>query len=381
MVEGLGWRKMAGVVRFALAHGLARQDADLAAMMAAPPRGVEFAELPEGAKRKDWPALLKQAIADARPEQVLLFELTLWEGWLSRHPLGVPISGFMFVQYPELDWSNGPWLRRIERWLRFRVKERKTARWLKSQEWHSIFLLNGERACEYLNRRFPERPVFRPIPDPAPEAAVAEPRQRRPLTTAENERQAPVRFVYLGVLSFRKGADILLRSLLRISPALAVRSEFCCEGGAEPRDRQAIERLVSRLRRERPDVRFEWDDRFLSESELQAQMRQADWILAPYRRTEYSSGIFARAAAAGVPLIGPTDGLLGRLIREWGLGMTAETTPRLWASALEKAAGSPMTMDESKRREFLRRSRAEDFANILLGGACSVGKEERKKRM
>lgn len=368
LLAELGRRENAGGVRFVLGHRLVRQDGGIAAAIRSAPKGVEIVEIPEGSTRKEWLLLLRQAISDARPERVLLFELTPWENGLSRHPLGVPISGILFVQYPELDWRHGPQRRRLERWIRFQIKEWKTARWLKCQDWRSVFLFNGERACEYLNRRFSDFPVFKPLPDPAPELSDVVFRPCRTRPGPEEAAHARVKFEFPGVLSFRKGADILLKALLGISPAVTGRAEFCCSGMAEARDRPAIERMVRRLRRARPDVRFEWDDRFLPEAELQMKIQRADWILAPYRRTEYSSGIFGRAAAAGTPMIGPADGLLGRLIREWGLGMTVETTPRAWAKALENAVGSPMTMDESRRWAFLRRSRAEDFARQLLGG-------------
>ena len=354
-------------IRFVLAHGILQEDGGLAPEIAAAPHGVEFVEIPEETDRKQWPALLKKAISDAAPEHLLLFELTPWENWLSCHRLGVPISGILFVQYPELDWSCGPWSRRVGRWMRFRFKEWKTARWLKRQDWRSVFLFNGERACEYLNRRFGHTPVFRPIPDPAPlEGAAAGGPASLPVPRVRSEEE--VRFLFPGTLSRRKGAEVLLKALGRVSSETAKRSVYILAGQAEARDRKALEDRVARLRRRRPDIRLEWDDRFLPEPELQDRMWRSDWILAPYLRTEYSSGIFARAASAGIPILGPADGLLGRLIREWGLGRTAETTPAAWAKALENAVGSPMTMDESKRWAFLRRSRAEDFARQLLGG-------------
>jgi glycosyltransferase involved in cell wall biosynthesis len=362
LAAGLAGRRPAPRVRFALAHDFFRTEPALAERMAAMP-GISVSLLPEGAGPRDWPDLLKNRIKEDQPGAVLLFELTPFERWLGRESLGVPLGGILFVQYPELDWSKGPLVRRMERWLRFHIKERRTARWLRRQDWRSVFLLNGEQACDYLNHRFTRTPVFRRLPDPAPDPMVSE---RSPLSS--DGSVTPVRFVFPGVLSRRKGAMVLFDALARLSPDVAGLAQFVCAGVAESADRSALERRFRQLRRKRPDITIEWLDRFLPEAELQAQIARAHMVLAPYQRTEYSSGILARAAAAGVPLLGPSDGLLGRLILENGLGATAETTPCAWAAAIESAVRCPPTTDERKRTGFVRRSSSSEFARVILEG-------------
>jgi glycosyltransferase involved in cell wall biosynthesis len=362
LATGLAHGQTAPRVVFALAHDFFRDDPALAAQLTEMP-GVSVRFLPEGMGRSDWPALLHQQVADCRPKAVLLFELTPFENWLGRHALGVPMGGILFVQYPELDWSRGPLLRRLERRMRFHAKELKTARWLHRQDWRSVFLLNGDRACGYLNHRFPRTPVFRPLPDPSPD-----PRGSDPVPLSSAGSGTPVRFVFPGVLSLRKGADVLLKALARLSPEAAAKADFICAGQAEAHDRAGIERMIRRLRRLRPNVWLTWVDRHLSDDELQASLCAAHCVLAPYRRTEYSSGIFARAAAAGAPLLGPSDGLLGRLIRENGLGATAETTPCAWAAAIEAAVRCPPSVDEEKRAAFVRRSSSAEFARVIIEG-------------
>lgn len=47
-----------------------------------------------------------------------------------------------------------------------------------------------------------------------------------------------------------------------------------------------------------------------------------DYVLVPYKNVEQSSGIIGYAAQYNKPVIGPSEGLLGELIREYRLGYT-----------------------------------------------------------
>ncbi|HKL20615.1 MAG TPA: hypothetical protein VJ904_02340, partial [Tichowtungia sp.] len=102
---------------------------------------------------------------------------------------------------------------------------------------------------------------------------------------------------------------------------------------------------------------------FVSDGKMMAMFEQADLILMPYTRPEYSSGILALAAKADTPVLGPQDGLLGRLIRENGLGLAAELTPE----TLEK----PVTLDEELCRQFVARNTIENFTKPILDAVCN----------
>ncbi|MDZ4198386.1 MAG: hypothetical protein U1E27_03780, partial [Kiritimatiellia bacterium] len=159
-----------GTVRFVLGRGFLDSEPELRALLSRLAPAVEVMDALEPADR---PASLLKAISDFRPDCVLLFELTKWENFLCRHRLPCDLAGILFVQYPEIEWRKGRGVDRIIRFARRRVKELKLSLWLRRQSVRAVFLLNGERAAAVLNRRFPGRPVFHAVPDPAPSEGVS----------------------------------------------------------------------------------------------------------------------------------------------------------------------------------------------------------------
>ncbi|MDZ4199259.1 MAG: hypothetical protein U1E27_08245, partial [Kiritimatiellia bacterium] len=166
--------------------------------------------------------------------------------------------------------------------------------------------------------------------------------------------------------SRRKGVFRMVEALHRVEPETARKAEFRFLGKAAVRDRVAFANALLRLRRRRPDVRVSFDDRAVPEQELREAMADADWILMPYLRPEYSSGILARAVAAGTPALGPAEGLIGRLILESGLGRVTRMDPVSLGRSLDEAAAAPGRIEESRRATFLDRSRPDVFAKSLL---------------
>jgi glycosyltransferase involved in cell wall biosynthesis len=358
LVDYLHEHPTGGRIRFALPADFFQNDPRRASLLKDLAPAVEWTKTPPHAES---PEALLQTIEAFQPDGVLFLELTRWEGFLCRHKLPCDLAGILFVQYPEIDWRAGSGLDRWIRLARRIAKQRKTSLWLRSQSVRAVFLLNGERAADWLNTRFPDRPVFRAIPDPAP-AGEGTTGVDDPGCSANG---SSLIFLFPGALSARKGCDVLLDALARVRPETARAAEFVFLGPAE--DGSRLRADVDQLRARRPEVRLVLEDRFVPEAEFQAHFAEADWILMPYLRPEYSSGILARAAAAGTPVLGPSDGLLGRLITRWSLGRTTGIEPGALAHALDAAVREPMAPDPVSRDEFLERSRPELFAAALLG--------------
>lgn len=266
------------------------------------------------------------------------------------------------------------------------------------QKWRGVFLLNGERACAALNGRFAAMPVFIPVPDPVGGRgrraegtgriaegvrtgfAGARPSPTKDRGWGGREKgniggQRPVRFLHVGVLSARKGLEVGFRAIERVSAEWTEKGEAVIMGTIEDPYRARFERALDRLRVRRPDARVIWEERPLSDEEFEAAIRSADWIWMPYLRSEYSRGILVHAAAAGAPVLGPDDGLLGKLIAEWSLGRGSAITPRALATALEEAARRPFEADVVRRAAFVRQSSPTEFARRVLD-ACVSGAED-----
>ena len=112
--------------------------------------------------------VLSRFLKKYAPTRVLLPELTWLEWALCLFKLPCPVRTILFVQYPEIDLKSGSLKHRVKNLLKFALKDLKTCCLLKKTKFDKVFLLNGERACEFLNKRFPKTPVFEPIPDPVP---------------------------------------------------------------------------------------------------------------------------------------------------------------------------------------------------------------------
>jgi len=341
--------------------------------------------------------IFRQACQRHAPDHVLVLELTHLELPLALFGSPVPLSAILFVQYPEL--SKG-WKKVSKHW--------KTRLLLWRAPLKNLFLLNGERSCQFLTKKFtlkclarqnrnrdlnaksqrarspaklcetlsPLRlcvektaPVksahtrFIPIPDPAPDISAEENCNLREHVSVSKDRKI---FLFFGAISKRKGADVLLDALRQISPEVAKQSTFIFCGEPEVLYKNEFEKFVAEVQ-DLGAVELRVENSFVSNERMMALFEQSDVILMPYTRPEYSSGILSIAAKAGTPVLGPTDGLLGRLIRENGLGATTQTTP----AALAEALALPICAEVTKQRAFAEKASPIHFAKTILDSICN----------
>jgi len=297
--------------------------------------------------------LFRKVCKQFAPDHVLVLELTHLELPFALLGSPAPLSAILFVQYPEL--SSG---------LKFFFKHWKTRGLLWRAPVKNIFLLNGEKSCRFLTEHFSERARFIPIADPAPEILAEPTFNLRKHFGISGDRKI---FLFFGAISRRKGADILLKTLKKITPESAACSAFVFSGAVDVFYRAAFQKACAALRAVRPDVSFHVEDIFVSDERMMALFEQSDGVLMPYTRPEYSSGILALAARVGKPVLGPESGLIGRLITENALGVTTPITPDALADALAR----PIFADTSKQRAFLLKSQIDDFATRILKTICN----------
>jgi glycosyltransferase involved in cell wall biosynthesis len=291
-------------------------------------------------------------MAEHAPDHALILELTQLELSFALRGAPCPVSAILFVQYPELP-----------RGLKFFFKDWKTARLLHRAPVRNLFLLNGEESCRWLTGRFGARTRFIPLPDPAPEA---ESEAGFAMRAAYGIAPARRVFLFFGAISPRKGADVLVDALQLLPSEAAAQSAFIFCGQPESGYKQTFEALILRLRAARPDIQLNVEGRFVSDQRMMALFEQSDVVLMPYTRPEYSSGVLALAAKTGTPVIGPAGGLLGRLIRQNGLGEVCAIHPEAVAKSIAGAARSLPAVDEVRRSAFVKRSRPEVFASVIL---------------
>ncbi len=157
---------------------------------------------------------------------------------------------------------------------------------------------------------------------------------------AERAPEGRTLFVLFGVLSERKGVLALMRALALMDPTTASRTAVIVAGEVDPTIRDELDAAIASLRRLQPALWLHLEPRFLKSGEIAALIDRCDAVLAPYQRFVGSSGVLMWAASRGRPVIAQDYGLVGRLVRDRGLGLTADTSDAAsLARALAAAVG------------------------------------------
>jgi glycosyltransferase involved in cell wall biosynthesis len=176
--------------------------------------------------------------------------------------------------------------------------------------WFSLLLLPDPYLQAALKARAPHAPaVF--LPDFFPEHFVADRNNARQALGLPPDARA---FLFYGAGYRRKGLGLAVRAMLpldRSSPA------FLLCAGRHKADRET-RRGLARLTQE---GRARVIDRYITDEEEKQLFAAGDVVLLPYRRHFGSSGVLVRAIGAGLPVIASDEELIGRLVRERGLGI------------------------------------------------------------
>ncbi len=294
-----------------------------------------------------------------KPDCLVIMDLTDIELALCFKRLPCRTSALLFVQYPELRSVVSM---KLKHRLKFKLKEVKTGFLLRQPKLEKVFLLNGQSSCNYLNSHFHTN-LFQPLPDPVPCIHAEAGFSIRQQYGLEKERRI---FLFFGSMSVRKGVEQLVDALKDLSQHAAQESAFLFCGRPEDGYENHYRKLIENLQNQRPDICICVEQEFVSGERMRALFEQSDWILLPYNRPEYSSGILGHAAASKTPIIGSSDGLIGRQIREYKLGIDASKEPNVLCTAIEGALDSGFVFDETNRTAFVDAGSPRQFAARLL---------------
>lgn len=201
------------------------------------------------------------------------------------------------------------------------------------------------------------------LPDPAPR-----PPQMNGHGAPGLPRDRTVMLLF-GVLTERKGLIPLLTALALLPAETAANLAVLLSGRVDPALRGTVAALRRRVEAARPEIWLRIDDREVPDADLAALVARADVILAPYQRFVGSSGVLLWAAGAGKPVITQAYGLLGRYVRDYGLGLVCDTTdPRALAASLMLALeqGGAALADPDGMASFVRERSPERFAGTIF---------------
>lgn len=230
--------------------------------------------------------------------------------------------------------------------------------WLmaKSRVMDRVFILNDEASSKRFNS-IHHTNKFMALADPVTDIDMTK------LKNMRDEMNVPVGntiYFHFGALAERKGTlEILKAIILADSDALRKKS-FVFAGVVRNDIRDQFYSLLDKAKDKSQIIVF---DEFCSYEKLNSLCYTSDVILMPYRQTELSSGVLGYAAQLGKPVIGPKDGLIGKLILENNLGAVLKNVT---AYGIFDALISPVP--KHLPSEYVERNSKKNFINTLWNG-------------
>lgn len=179
---------------------------------------------------------------------------------------------------------------------------------------HRLFILNDFEGVDYLNSIYHTQ-KFVSIPDPfVPIMSPSDINVRKDLGIPFENKL----FVQFGTLCSNKSTLEILESLRSLSEKERKNYTFVFAGVVydeiKPRFYELIEELSD-------TIQIIVKDEFCSYDFIASLCQACDAILTPYKRTAQSSGLIGYASQFGKPVIATSQGLLGRLVGKYKLGL------------------------------------------------------------
>jgi glycosyltransferase involved in cell wall biosynthesis len=219
----------------------------------------------------------------------------------------------------------------------------KFAEWLERRGLPGSPLVTTESsfAVNYLEKRFPGLPVFQ-----------AEHAPNRVFHQIVRKPQAkPVRFLFVGYLGHRKGADLLVAAMEQMEREIDF--ELIVIGDVEQTFGKRLQELQARPVWKRVQVR-----RHLTPAEVADELSRATMLVFP-TRADTSPNAVKEAVVAGVPVVASAIGGITDYVLPGKNGFTfpSENVPE-FVSRLREACGHPLFGRGMVEADTLKRVRA-----------------------
>jgi glycosyltransferase involved in cell wall biosynthesis len=219
------------------------------------------------------------------------------------------------------------------------------------------------------------------LPDPVPplseepvDSPAREASENGELSDRLLESDDRTTFLMFGALREEKGVRNVIEAFGQLDGETAEQARLCLFGQVRADLKAAFPRLVASLRRTQPRLDVCVENRFLPDAELQKALQATDVVLAPYLRTEGSSGVIGLAARYAAPVIGPSSGLVGSLINEYDLGVTVNASdPSAIAAAVRRFVRKRAVEVGTEMQRYARERTPERFASTILAAVCGEG--------
>ncbi|SHN06905.1 Glycosyltransferase involved in cell wall bisynthesis [Cyclobacterium lianum] len=285
-------------------------------------------------------------------EHAILLSLNSFQFSLSIFRSSYGISGILFKQFSRTSKSRNPIMYYRKYLQTFLVTINKKIK--------EIFILNDDVTVNYLNLQF-RTSIFKVLPDPIPEIL---PLKGFDMYKQYNIDKGKAVFLHIGSLGERKGTFDILKSVELLPIEVRNKIFVLLVGKVNSEIENRINKMIEELNIS--SVCF-FENDFVSNEKMKSLFLQCSSVLVPYKNPESSSGIIGHAAASKKPVISPSLGLLGELVKTYDLGFTIkENSPKCISQAIIGVLDTPFTKT-SRQMEFVKSHSPCSFSKIILG--------------
>lgn len=266
------------------------------------------------------------------------------------------VRGILFMQFTNMKVSSiKDYYFYLRRYLPLLVS-------MKNKNLDAVFILNDKQSCIQLNKRFKKNSTFKYLPDPIPNNILDESYSIKEEYTISKNKKI---FLHFGSLSHRKGVLEIIDSVNFINKEVKENIAIlivgkCAESSLE---KELLQKINYFNKKEK--VQIIWENDFVSEAKMNNLFNLSDYILMPYKNPEASSGILGHAMKAKKPVIGPSSGLIGAIIKEYKMGYGLEKiTPKAIAEGINQY--NRIVCNTEVLDAFLKEHTPYQFAKTLL---------------
>ena len=303
--------------------------------------------------------LLKKYIKKIKPDRIFLPDIVNYIPWIMFMPFNYKITG---IEYRIPGRRAG----------KIRLSERindnlKLLIYAYSPCINNILLLNDKEYSMLYNKRF-RTSRFNFLPDPI--VPISGNKSDISYIFKEKKNNTKV-FLHCGGMGERKGTYTIIDAIKLLTEEERNKCMFVFAGRIDVKKTIEFKRQIEELSQ---IVSIHFIEGFLEFDVLSELFKYSDYVLVPYKNVSQSSGIIGHAAQYGKVVIGPEEGLLGYLIKEYKLGITipAITSQKLKNMISFLIQRNTQSIDG---KYYLEISNPENFAKIIYN---SIIKKEKK---
>lgn len=225
----------------------------------------------------------------------------------------------------------------------------------------NIFILEDAQIVNFLNKEF-KTSVFKILRDPIPNLS---PLKNFDIKSHYGIHKNNKVFLHFGSLSDRKGTFEIIDSIYHLPDGEKKQMTFIFVGKAV--DSLTEDLILSKIKKiqKSESCQIIWDNQFVSNEMMKSLFNQSDVIVMTYKDNQGSSGILGHAAISKKILIATNEGLIGRLVNEFNLGILVnKVDPKEISGKILESIN--FKIDFKKSKSFVKHKSPKSFTSTIL---------------